>query len=57
MTEFVALLAKLYAYRTLEKKKRSAAKALKNVVAKKSITFADYKECLDSGKNMYRSRC
>ena len=57
MTEFVALRAKLYAYKTLEKKEeKKKCKGIKKCVVKKTLTFDDYKKCLDDGKNVYRSQ-
>ena len=56
MTEFVALRAKLYAYKTLEKKEEKKCKGIKKCVVKKTLTFDDYKKCLDDGKNVYRSQ-
>ena len=39
MTEFVALRAKLYAYKTLEKKEEKKCKGIKKCVVKKTLTF------------------
>ena len=50
MTEFVALRAKLYAYKTLDKKEEKKCKGIKKCVVKKTLTFDDYKKCLDDGK-------
>ena len=55
MTGFVALRAMLYAYKNLEKKKEKKCKKTKKCVVKKTLTFADYKKCLDDGKNLYSS--
>ena len=56
MTEFVALRAKLYAYRKLDKTEDKRCKGIKKCVVKKSITFDDYKQCLDDGKKLYREQ-
>ena len=56
MTEFVALRAKLYAYKTLDKKEDKKCKGIKKCVVKKTLTFNDYKKCLDDGKNVYKSQ-
>jgi hypothetical protein len=61
MTEFVALRAKLYAYETMDIERkndddRRKCKGVKKCVVKNSITFADYKECLDSGVNLYKTQ-
>ena len=56
MTEFVALGAKLYAYKTLEKKEEKKCKGIKKCVVRKTLTFDDYKKCLEDGKNVYRSQ-
>ena len=58
MTEFVALRAKAYThtYKTLEKKEEKKCKGIKKCVVKKTLTFDDYKKCLDDGKNVYRSQ-
>ena len=55
-TEFVALRAKLYAYKTLDKKENKKCKGIKKCVVKKTLTFNDYKKCLDDGKNVYKSQ-
>ena len=56
LTEFVALRAKLYAYKTLDKKEENKQKGIKKSVVKKTLIFDDYKKCLDEGKNIYRSQ-
>ena len=55
MTEFVALRAKLYAYKTLESEDKKC-KGIKKCVVEKSITFDDYKKCLFDGKNVYKNQ-
>ena len=56
MTEFVALRPKLYAYKNLDGKVGKRAKGTKKCVVKKTITFEDYVQCLDSGKDVYRTQ-
>ena len=56
MTEFVALRAKMYAYKMLYKKEEKKCKGIKKCMLKKTLTFDDYKKCLDGGKNVYRSQ-
>ena len=55
MTEFVPLRPKMYAYKTgsAESKK---CKGIKKCIAKKTISFEDYKACLFSGETSYRSQ-
>ncbi|XP_057308003.1 uncharacterized protein LOC130645896 [Hydractinia symbiolongicarpus] len=48
MTEFVALRAKMYAYRILDESEGKRCKGIKS--------FEDYKECLFGGKTMYREQ-
>ena len=56
MTEFVALRAKMYAYRQMDKPEEKRCKGIKKCVVKKSLKFDDYKKCLDDGKNVYKSQ-
>ena len=58
MTEFVALRAKLYAYKQLDIKKPEdkRCKGIKKCVVKKTLTFDDYKKCLDDGENVCREQ-
>ena len=56
MTEFVALRAKLYVYKTLEKTEEKKCKRMKKCMVNKILTFNDYKKCLNDGKNIYRSQ-
>ena len=58
MTEFVALRAKLYAYKQLDIKKPEdkRCKGIKKCVVKKMLTFDDYKKCLDDGENVCREQ-
>ena len=57
MTEFVALRAKMYAYRKIDKEvedKRS--KGTKKCVVTEGLTFDDYKICLFDGEKIYREQ-
>ena len=56
MTEFVALRAKMYAYRMLNKDKPEdkKCKGTKKCVVAESLTFEDYKKCLFEGNTVYR---
>ena len=55
MTEFVALRAKLYAYKKLDGEDKRC-KGTKKCVVKETLSFEDYKKCLESDKNVYRSQ-
>ena len=58
MTEFVALRAKMYAYRLLDDKKPEdkKCKGTKKCVVAETLTFEDYKRCLCEGKTVYREQ-
>ena len=58
MTEFVALRAKMYAYRLLDDKKPEdkKCKGTKKCVVAETLTFEDYKRCLFEGKTVYREQ-
>ena len=58
MTEFVALRAKMYAYRRLDEKKPENKKCngTKKCVVAETLTFEDYKRCLFEGKTVYREQ-
>ena len=58
MTEFVALRAKMYAYRKLDEEKPECkrCKGTKKCVVKEALTFEDYKTCLFEGKTLYREQ-
>ena len=56
MTEFVALRAKLYAYRKFDGTEDKRAKGTKKCVVDKTIRFQNYKECLENGKEVYRNQ-
>jgi len=47
MAEFVGLRAKMYAVRVDDKKDIKMAKAVKNNVVARTITFDDYMRCLN----------
>ena len=58
MTEFVALRAKMYAYRKLDEKKPEdkRCKGTKKCAIAETLTFEDYKRCLFDGKTVYREQ-
>ena len=56
MTEFVALRSKLYAFRKIDGKENKRCKGIKKCVAKQTLTFEDYKNCLFGGGDIYRSQ-
>ena len=56
MTEFIALRAKMYAYRKLDNTEDKRCKGIKKCVVKKTLKFGDYKQCLEDGKNVSRSQ-
>ena len=58
MTEFVALRAKMYAYRKLDEKKPEdkKCKGTKKCVIAETLTFEDYKRCLFEGETIYREQ-
>ena len=57
MTEFVALRAKVYAYRKIEKEvEEKCCKGKKKCVVAEGLTFDDYKTCLFHGKTVYREQ-
>ena len=55
MTEFVALRAKMYAYRTLDEEGKRC-KGTKKCAVAETLTFEDYKKCLFDGKTVYREQ-
>ena len=58
MTGFVALRAKLYAYRKLDKKfEDKLCKCTKKCVVAENLTFDDYNICLIDGKRYAESKC
>lgn len=54
MTEYVGLRPKAYAFK-VDREECKKAKGVKRSVVETNLTFADYKECLDTGKDKYRS--
>ena len=56
MTEFIALRAKMYTYKKLDKLENKICKGTKKYVVAKSLTFDDYKTCLFEGKTIYRDQ-
>ena len=55
MTEFVALRAKMYAYRKIDKYvEEECCKGTKKCVAGEGFIFDDYKTCLFDGETVYR---
>ena len=55
MAEFVTLRAKMYAYKKLDGEDKHC-KGTKKCVVKETLSYEDYKKCLESGKNVYRSQ-
>ena len=54
MIEFVALRAKMYAYKKLDKKlEDKCSKGTKKHIVAKRLTFDDYKTCLFKGETIY----
>ena len=57
MTEFVALRAKMYAYRKIDKGvEEKRCKGTKKCVFSEGLTFDDYKTCLFDGEKIYREQ-
>ena len=58
VTEFVALRAKMYAYRKLDEEKPEGKryKGSKKCVVKETLKFEDCKTCLFEGKTLYREQ-
>ena len=58
MTEFVALRAKMYAYRKLDEKEPEdkRCKGTKKCAVAETLSFEDYKRCLFDGKTVYREQ-
>ena len=57
MTEFVALRAKMYAYRKIDKEvEEKRSKGTKKCVVTEGLTFDDYKICLSDGEKIYREQ-
>ena len=57
MTEFVALRAKMYAYRRIDKEvEEKHCKGTQNCVVSEGLTFDDYKTYLFNGELIYREQ-
>ena len=57
MTEFVALRAKMYAYREIGKEvEEKCCKGTKKCVVAEGLMFDDYKTCLFDGETIYREQ-
>ena len=57
MTEFVALRAKMYVYRKIDKEvEEKRCKGTKKCVVCEGLTFDDYKTCLFDGETIYREQ-
>ena len=57
MTEFVALRAKMYAHRKIDKDvEEKCCKGTKKFVVSEGLTFDDYKTCLFNGETIYREQ-
>ena len=55
LTEFVALRAKMYAYRKIDKEgEEKSCKVTEKCVVSEGLTFDDYKTCLFDGETIYR---
>ena len=55
--KFVALRAKMYAYRKIDKEvEEKCCKDTKKCVVSEGLTFDDYKTCLFDGKTVYREQ-
>ena len=56
MTEFVALRPKLYSFRQLDRSEDKKCKGIKKCAVKKTLIFEDYKNCLLTPTDVYRSQ-
>ena len=57
MTEFVALRAKMYAYRKIDKEvEEKRCKGTKECVISEGLTFDNYKACLFDGETICREQ-
>ena len=57
ITEFVALRAKMYAYRKIDKEvEEKHCKGIKKCVVSEGLNFDDYKTCLFDGETVYREQ-
>ena len=55
MKEFISLRPKMYRYR-VEESEPKKCKGIKKCVVKKTISFEDYKRCLQEGRNIHGSQ-
>ena len=53
MTKYVALRAKMCAYRKLDESEEKRCKGTKKCAVAETIIFDDYKKCLFGGETMY----
>ena len=56
MTEFITLRPKLYPYRKLDRTEDKKCKGINRCVVKKTLSLEDYKNCLTSSNEVYRSQ-
>ena len=56
MTEFIALRAKVYAYKTEDGRVHKRAKGMKKCLIKREIMFEHYKDCLFNSKTIIKSQ-
>ena len=57
MTEFVAVRAKMYAYRNIDKEvEEKCCKGTKKCVVSEGLTFDDHKTCLFDSETTYREQ-
>ena len=56
MKEFIGLRAKLYSYKMEEGTEKKRCKGIKKAVVAKSIRHENYKTCLQTGKEQYRTQ-
>ena len=55
-TEFIALRAKVYAYKTEDGRVHKRAKGMKKCLIKREIMFEHYKDCLFNSKTIIKSQ-
>ena len=55
ITEFVGLRAKLYSYKMDDSKEEKKCKGINKATRNKQITFQDYKDCLKTQQDQYRT--
>lgn len=56
MTHFIDLRSKMYSFLTNENKSIKKPKGIKSNVVKNSISFKDYKHCLENKDQLYRTQ-